>query len=440
MVNPSTLLVLGLLASTTVVGGLLSVSFVQNGTLGFGFLNSSDSSDDDSDDDDDLDRRGGRDNGDDDDESGEQAELDEDELEDEDDDLAEDEMDDDIDGDDEIDDDDDDDIEGEGDDKDDGPDDNNKLPEGEIDNDEDRKEVAQPGFDFDIIVTPRQDASEITWIDTESMRGKPHQFVMRDLTFLLNVTTLVISGESRQVTLEAPACECGLGWRINPSSGVPPFTSTLEVWTWSNSPLGNYEGTIIGRTEDGIERSGSFFLFIYDFQVSVDPSEVTMEWGESADFNVTIDNFGLGDPGFGLPSFGCCMPMWEEIGDPTRFGGDCECEKTRYRMIITTNVSATPHDPRERHIYAMGVGAWATVTFSNGMEVQLARSGSLLIVIEPLRSGRVGSVLNPVMELRLSAFFLFNLPSAQYWKVSTSMQVMQNLQYILNPHSEPITR
>jgi peptide/nickel transport system substrate-binding protein len=110
-------------------------------------------------------------------------------------------------------------------------------------------EVEAP-FDFSVSVNP----SENTVVKGGSVSYK--------------VTVSLMSGGSRQVVLYAPKSDEKLGFELNPSSGTPPFTSTLTVYTSNATDAGRWSFKIIAVGEGVRHETDNIYLTVEPTQVS----------------------------------------------------------------------------------------------------------------------------------------------------------------------------
>ncbi len=95
-------------------------------------------------------------------------------------------------------------------------------------------------------------------------------FVVPGESTTATVAVQPFSAQNRTVTLSANGAPSGVNINFNPSSGEPPFDSTMAVTTSLATSLGPYKLTITGTDADGIEHSTTYTL-------KVRLSEVEME-------------------------------------------------------------------------------------------------------------------------------------------------------------------
>src|SRR5207245_893221 len=68
-------------------------------------------------------------------------------------------------------------------------------------------------------------------------------------------TVTVLGASADPVSLSASGCPPGASCAVSPSSGNPPFTSSLSVTTFSSSPAGHFRITVIASNTSASTRA-----------------------------------------------------------------------------------------------------------------------------------------------------------------------------------------
>ena len=105
-----------------------------------------------------------------------------------------------------------------------------------------------------------------------------------------SITVNPLEGFDQPVSLSISGLPAGATHEFSPSSGTPPFTSTLEIKTSATTPLGSHTITITA-SDGGKTHSESIGLTVEavpDFSIGVEPPSVTVKQGESAEYVIGV--------------------------------------------------------------------------------------------------------------------------------------------------------
>src|SRR5947199_10585688 len=96
-------------------------------------------------------------------------------------------------------------------------------------------------------------------------------------------STVTVRGSSADaVSLGLSGCPPGATCSVSPSSGTPPFTSSLSVTTFSSSPAGHFRTTVIASNASASTRA--------PFDVTIAPRfTLTYQRGDSGAYSETDD-------------------------------------------------------------------------------------------------------------------------------------------------------
>jgi len=75
------------------------------------------------------------------------------------------------------------------------------------------------------------------------------------------VTVTLVSGKAMLVTLVTPEDD-DLRFSLNPDSGIPPFSSTLTVYTHKDTEAGRWQFTLIGKGGGKVQRTDKIYLTV----------------------------------------------------------------------------------------------------------------------------------------------------------------------------------
>jgi hypothetical protein len=152
--------------------------------------------------------------------------------------------------------------------------------------------VAAPTpFDFDVVISPTSLTSQPGQTQTAAVNVNPK------------------SGTPEPVTLTVSGQPAGVTPSLNPTSGTPPYTSTLTIVVSNTVALGTYTLTVTG-SGGGQTHSSIIMLTISqaaDFHIDVNPASQSVSQGQTASYAVNV----VGSNGFnsqvslsvsGLPS------------------------------------------------------------------------------------------------------------------------------------------
>jgi len=137
-------------------------------------------------------------------------------------------------------------------------------------------EVEAP-FDFSVSVNPSENT------------------VVKGGSATYTITVTLVSGKGMLVTLGTPE-EDDLRFSLNPSSGIPPFTSTLTVYTHKETEAGRWQFTLYGKGGGKVHGTDKIYLTVkeaevevpFDFSVSVSPAELSVVKGSSVSYKVMV--------------------------------------------------------------------------------------------------------------------------------------------------------
>src|SRR5256884_40523 len=97
-----------------------------------------------------------------------------------------------------------------------------------------------------------------------------------------SATVTVLGASADAVSLSVSGCPPGASCSVSPSSGNPPFTSSLSVTTFSSSPAGHFRTTVIASNASASTRA--------PFDVTVAPRfTLTYQRGDSGAYSETDD-------------------------------------------------------------------------------------------------------------------------------------------------------
>src|SRR2546426_384365 len=95
-------------------------------------------------------------------------------------------------------------------------------------------------------------------------------------------TVTVLGASADPVSLSVAGCPPGASCAVSPSSGSPPFTSSLSVTTFSSSPAGHFRMTVIASNASASTRA--------PFDVTIAPRfTLTYQRGDSGAYSETDD-------------------------------------------------------------------------------------------------------------------------------------------------------
>ena len=139
-------------------------------------------------------------------------------------------------------------------------------------------------------------------------------------TFSISINPL--EGFNQPVSFSISGVPSGTTYEFTPSSGTPPFISTLRIETSETTPLGTHTITITA-SGGGKTHSKSIHLTVEaapDFSIKVEPLSITIKQGESAEYVIGVASL----EGFseevslsvsGLPS-GATLSLSQTSGTP----------------------------------------------------------------------------------------------------------------------------
>ena len=133
--------------------------------------------------------------------------------------------------------------------------------------------VVQPAqqFDFSISVSPSS------------------QTVTPGASASFTVNVGLVSGSAQSITLTLSGTPTGVSGSFNPTSGTPPFTSSLTI-TSASSATGSYQLTVTG-SGGGVTHQATLTLTVSpapDFQVTAAPPSQTVLQGQVASYTVVV--------------------------------------------------------------------------------------------------------------------------------------------------------
>ncbi|RLF92470.1 hypothetical protein DRN52_07950, partial [Thermococci archaeon] len=139
-------------------------------------------------------------------------------------------------------------------------------------------------------------------------------------SFSININPL--EGFDQSVSLSISGLPTGTTYEFSPSSGTPPFTSTLSIQTTETTPLGTHTVTITA-SGGGKTHSKSIDLTVKavpDFSIGVEPPSITIKQGEAAEYVIgvaSLEGFSeeVGLSVSGLPS-GATVSLSQTSGTP----------------------------------------------------------------------------------------------------------------------------
>jgi len=120
-------------------------------------------------------------------------------------------------------------------------------------------------FDFSISVSPTSNS------------------VVRGESAIYTITVSLVSGKGVPVTLHAPK-GIGLTFALNPDKGIPPFTSTLTVYTSEVTQLGKWSFTILGEGGGKSRVTGKIYLLVISPEIVEEIKEGIKEATSHRDF------------------------------------------------------------------------------------------------------------------------------------------------------------
>ncbi|AIC15154.1 InlB B-repeat-containing protein [Nitrososphaera viennensis] len=141
----------------------------------------------------------------------------------------------------------------------------------------------------------------IFWVDSKPLQNKPlpdfaiavapdSLTVEQGKTGTASITVSPLNSFSDTVFLSASGLPQAASYLIKPSSGNPPYASTLTVQVGSTTPVGVYTITITGDDKNGRVHSATLTLQVnaasnQDFTIAVSTKTVTLQQGSSAATN-----------------------------------------------------------------------------------------------------------------------------------------------------------
>ena len=143
----------------------------------------------------------------------------------------------------------------------------------------------------------------------------------RTINGAATITVTALGGYNRTVTLSASGAPSGVTISFSPSSGIPTFSSSMNVSASPSAPTGTYTITITGMGSDSAVRTTTYTLTIWDFSVSVSPPSGSVVSGDSINATVTVNalngyNLTVTLSASGLPS-GASVSFNPTSGTPT---------------------------------------------------------------------------------------------------------------------------
>ncbi len=105
------------------------------------------------------------------------------------------------------------------------------------------------------------------------------------------VTVNPVAGPQQSVALSVSGLPTGVSASFNPTSGTPPFTSTLSVTVASSVSPGTFMLTIVG-SGGGVTHTASVTLTVSaaaDFAISVSPPSQSVLQGQTISYSVNVD-------------------------------------------------------------------------------------------------------------------------------------------------------
>jgi hypothetical protein len=130
----------------------------------------------------------------------------------------------------------------------------------------------QAQFDFSISISP------------------PQQTVTPGAGTSYTVTVNLASGAAQGVTLSLEGTPAGVSGSFSPTSGSPPFSSTLSVTTMSTAFPGTLTLTVTG-SGGGVTRKADVALTVSqapDFRIDVDPSSQSAFQGQTVSYKISV--------------------------------------------------------------------------------------------------------------------------------------------------------
>lgn len=205
----------------------------------------------------------------------------------------------------------------------------------------------------------------------------------------------LLSGSSQSVTLSASGLPAGAIYSFTNSSGLVPFSSTLQIHTTANTPAGSYPITITGVSSGGVQRNSAQTPILVitevfrDFNLTSSVSQVILVQGSKADVPITVTAVGAfsGDvnfdatfspPELGLGASFSSSPVTVQPNGTAQTTMEIIAYKDTsgtYQLTIT----ATSSNPSRSHQIVMSVRVSpcliATATFGSELapEVQFLR-------------------------------------------------------------------
>ena len=137
-----------------------------------------------------------------------------------------------------------------------------------------------------------------------------------------SITINPSEGFDQPVSLSISGLPAGTTYEFTPSSGTPPFTSTLRIETSASTPLGSHTITVTA-SGGGKTHSKSIDLTVEavpDFSIGVEPPSITIKQGEAAEYVIgvaSLEGFSeeVGLSVSGLPS-GATVSLSQTSGTP----------------------------------------------------------------------------------------------------------------------------
>lgn len=127
--------------------------------------------------------------------------------------------------------------------------------------------------DFQITIFP---------IEETVSKGDPAEFL---------ISIIPLNGYHSEVSLSVSGLPSGMNYQLSPTHGIPPFSSSLTIYTGSQSEANEeYELTVIGMGPD-LVHSVHAKLIISDqprFELSVSPNSDTINIPGSAQFSIDV--------------------------------------------------------------------------------------------------------------------------------------------------------
>ncbi len=275
----------------------------------------------------------------------------------------------------------------------------------------------------------------IFWVDSKPLQNKPlpdfalviapdSLTVEQGKTGTASITTSPLNGFSNTVFLSASGLPQGTSYLINPSSGDPPYASTLTVQVGSSTPVGVYTITITGDDKNGKVNSATLTLQVnaassQDFTLAVSSETVSVQQGSSATNSVTVSSINGYDKTVTL----------ETSGFPSGVTYSYNPLSAKPQFMSTLTISSAPSTPAGTYtitvkgsddagkihsdIFTLKVTAQPDFDLSvnpASLDIQSAGSGSSLVSVTSL-NGYSGQVSLSLSGLPNGATATFGKPS-----------------------------